>query len=360
MPKLRLKGDLRLDVLSEVLKTVKLDGAMFYNGEFSAPWSLRSPPSVTVAPYLAPGGHVIIFHLLTEGRATARVDDGESVSLQPGDVVIFPHGDSHILENGPPTKTVDYGKDVQRMLSEGLKVNRRGGGGAVTRFICGHMSCEPRLSKVFLGGLPSVFKISIRDGATGGWLENSIRFSVDEVVASHAGSGAVLAKLSETLFVETLRRYIAALSPDQTGWLAGARDRDVGRVLALLHQQPAHPWTIADLAKEVGASRSVLAERFRRFLGLPPMAYLTQWRLQLGAQMLTSTSHSVSQIAVEVGYESEAAFNRAFKRDFGLPPARFRIQAKTAPPKPPVFKRRSTDKTRSADAGRGPQPLSPE
>ncbi len=311
---------------------------------FSAPWSLRSPPSHTVAPYLAPtGGHVIIFHLLTEGRASARVDEGDNVSLQPGDVVIFPHGDSHIMENGPPTVTSDYGKDVERIFAEGLKVNRRGGGGAVTKFICGYMACEPRLSTVFLGGLPSVFKVSVRDGVTGGWLENSIRFSVEEACASRAGSAAVLARLSETLFVETLRRYIAALPDDQTGWLAGARDPEVGRALALLHRQPSHPWTIAGLAKEVGAARSVLAERFRRFLGQPPMAYLTQWRLQLGAQMLTSTSHSVSQIASEAGYESEAAFNRAFKREFGLPPARFRIQAKTAPPKPPVFRRRSTD-----------------
>ncbi len=328
---------------------------MFYNAEFSAPWSLRSPPSHTVAPYLAPaGGHVILFHLLTEGRASARVEDGDDVSLQPGDVVIFPHGDAHIMENGPPTVTSDYGKDVERIFAEGLKVNRRGGGGALTKFICGYMVCEPRLSEVFLGGLPSVFKVSVRDAGTGGWLENSIRFSVDEVVSSRSGSGAVLARLSETLFVETLRRYIAALPPDQTGWLAGARDPDVGKVLALLHRQPAHPWTIADLAKEVGASRSVLAERFRRFLGQPPMAYLTQWRLQLGAQSLTSTSHSVAQIAIEVGYESETAFNRAFKREFGLPPARFRIQAKTTPPTLPVFKRRSTD------TGKGTRPSHPE
>jgi AraC-like DNA-binding protein len=335
-----------LDVLSEVLRVVELDGAMFYNAEFSSPWSLRSPPSQTVAPYLAPGGgHVIIFHLLTDGRASVRVDDGENVALQSGDVVIFPHGDAHIMENGPPTATTDYGSDLTRIFSEGLKVNRRGGGGAVTKFICGYMICEPRLSSVFLSGLPPVFKVSVRDGPAGGWLENSIRFSVDDVLSSSAGSHAVLAKLSETLFVETLRRYIAAIPDNQTGWLAGARDPEVGKALALLHRNPANPWTIADLAKEVGTSRSVIAERFSRYLGQPPMAYLTQWRLQLGAQMLTSTSHSVAQIAAEVGYESEAAFNRAFKRDFGLPPARFRAQAKTAKPTPPVYRRRSTDTT---------------
>jgi AraC-like DNA-binding protein len=338
-------GCLHLDVLSEVLRVVKLDGAMFYNAEFSSPWSVRSPAANCVAPYLAPGAeHVIIFHLLTEGRASARVEEGEGVTLEAGDVVIFPHGDPHIMENGPRTVTVDNGPDVERVLAEGLKVVRLGGGGAVTKFICGYMACEPRLSKVFLSGLPSVFKVSVRDGGSGGWLENSIRFSVDEVLASRAGSEVVLAKLSETLFVETLRRYIAGLPTDQTGWLAGARDPEVGKALALLHRQPAHPWTIADLAKEVGTSRSVVAERFRRYLGQPPMAYLTQWRLQLGAQMLTSTSRSVSQIASEVGYESEAAFNRAFKRGFGLPPARFRVQAKTAAVK--IFDRRKEGRDR--------------
>jgi hypothetical protein len=218
-------GCLELDVLSEVLRVVKLDGAMFYSAEFSSPWSVRSPCSSTVAPYLAPGAeHLIIFHLLTEGRASARVEDGERVTLEAGDVVIFPHGDPHIMENGPRTVTVDNGRELERLLSGGLKVMRLGGGGAVTKFICGYMACEPRLSKVFLCGLPPVFKVSVRDGEAGGWLENSIRFSVDEVLASRAGSEVVLAKLSETLFVETLRRYIAGLPGDQTGWLAGARD----------------------------------------------------------------------------------------------------------------------------------------
>lgn len=192
------------------------------------------------------------------------------------------------------------------------------------------MVCEPRLSQVFLNGLPPVFKVSIRNDASGRWLENSIRFSVDQADASQAGGEAVLAKLSEVLFVETLRVYIAHLPPEQTGWLAGARDAEVGKTLALMHRSPAHPWTIAALAQEAGVSRSVLAERFRHYLKEPPMAYLTRWRLQVGAQMLASTSHSVAQIAAEVGYESEAAFNRAFKREFKVPPARFRSQSRSA------------------------------
>jgi AraC-like DNA-binding protein len=320
-----------MDVLSEVLKVVRLQGAMFFNGEFSSPWSFCSPPSQTVAPYVAPAaGHVIIYHLLTEGRASARLVDGERIILDAGDIVIFPHGDAHFIENGPPTKPVDMVKELTRIFSQGLKLSRAGGGGEVTRFVCGFMACEPRLSQVFLSGLPPVFKVSIRNDASGRWLENSIRFSVNEADASRAGGEAVLAKLSEVLFVETLRAYIAHLPPEQTGWLAGARDSEVGKTLALMHRDPAHPWTIAALAKEVGVSRSVLAERFRHYLSEPPMAYLTRWRLQLGAQMLASTSYSVVQIAAEVGYESEAAFNRAFKREFTVPPARFRSQSRSA------------------------------
>jgi AraC-like DNA-binding protein len=320
-----------VDVLSEVLRVVKLQGALFYNGEFSSPWSVCSPASRAVAPYLAPGaGHVIIYHLLTDGHASARLLDGERIALDAGDLVIFPHGDSHIIENGPRTKTVDLAKELARIVSQGLKLSRFGGGGEVTRFVCGFMACDPQLSQVFLSGLPPVFKVNIRANASGRWLENSIRFSVDEADASRAGGEAVLAKLSEVLFVETLRIYIAHLPADQAGWLAGARDPEVGKALALMHRNPAHPWTIASLAKEAGASRSVLAERFRRYLNTTPMAYLTRWRLQLGAQMLASSNHSVAQIAPEVGYESEAAFNRAFKREFTIPPARFRSQSRSS------------------------------
>ena len=318
-----------MDVLSEVLKVVKLQGAMFYNGEFSAPWSLRSPPSRTLAPYLAPGAeHVIIYHLLTEGRAYIRLEDSERVPLNAGEIVVFPHGDPHIIENGPLTKTMDLSQELAQIFCDGLKLARLGGGGELTKFVCGYMACELRLSQVFLSGLPPMFKVKIRDDASGRWLENSIRFSVNQAGASLAGGEAVLAKLSEVLFVETLRGYIAGLPPEETGWLAGARDTEVGKTLALMHRDPAHPWTIAALAKEVGLSRSVLAERFRYYLNEPPMAYLTRWRLQLGSQMLSSTSYSVAQIAAEVGYESEAAFNRAFKREFTIPPARFRKQSR--------------------------------
>ena len=327
-----LPGGVQMEVLSEVLKAVKLDGAMFYNAEFSAPWCARSIDARTVTSYISPNSQqVIIFHLLTEGRGYAYVEgDDRPVLLNAGDILIVPHGDAHILGNGPSVTPVGREQVLEQVLSQGLKVSRMGGGGELTKFICGYMSCDPQLSRVFLGGLPPIMKVNIRDDPSGQWLENVIRFSVDNAHVSRPGGETVLAKLSEVLFVETLRRYIAQLPQEQTGWLAGVRDLEVGKALALMHRAPANPWTIAALANQVGISRSVLADRFRRYLSKTPIAYLTCWRLQLGAQMLKSTSSGVAQIAAEVGYESEPSFNRAFKRAFGLPPARFRTQSRSA------------------------------
>ena len=320
-----------MDVLSTVLKTVKLDGTLFYNAEFSAPWSVHSPASNELAQYLSSEPrHVIIYHLLTHGQAYATVDDGERVLLSAGDIVVFPHGDSHIMGNGRSVQPKEYGDMLQEVLSHGLKLTCMGGGGEITKFVCGYLACDPHLSKAFLGGLPPLFKVNIGNDSEGKWLQSSILYSVGQAAASQTGSEIVVAKLSEALFSETLRRYVNSLAPGEIGWLAGARDPAVGKALALLHREPSHPWTIATLATQAGVSRSVMAERFRHFLGVPPMSYLASWRLQLGAQLLTSTSRSVSQIAGEVGYESEPAFNRAFKREFGSPPARFRLKSKVA------------------------------
>jgi AraC-like DNA-binding protein len=319
-----------LDVLSEVLKVVKLRGALFYNGEFSSPWSVYAAPSRALARYFgAETEQLIVYHFLSEGCASVRLENGNRLALEGGDIVMLPHGDRHIVENGPPTKTLDDSEHLVEILSQGLKLWRVGGGGEVTKFVCGYMACDPRLGQVFLSGLPSVVKVGIRKQPSGRWLENSIRFSVDQAGTSQPGGEAVLTKLSEVLFVVTLRAYIAELPANHTGWLAGARDPDVGKALALMHRSPAHRWTIASLASEAGMSRSVLAERFLHYLNEPPMAYLTRWRLQLGAQMLTATSYSVADIAAEVGYESEAAFNRAFKREFEIPPARFRSHSRS-------------------------------
>jgi AraC-like DNA-binding protein len=347
-----------MDALSEILHSVKLEGALFYNAEFSSPWGFRSPPSCDLAAFLRQGSrHVIIYHLLTQGRASARVESGaESIDLSPGDIVIFPHGDSHIISNGNPARIVDNADYLKEIFARGMVLSRDGGGGQATRFVCGYMQCDPQLCKMFLGGLPPVFKVNIREDVSGQWLENSIRFSAAEAGANRAGSDAVLARLSEALFIETMRRYMAGLPAREKGWLAGARDPAVGTALAHLHRTPEHPWTIAGLAEAVGVSRSVLADRFRHYLGEPPMTYLSRWRLQLGARLLTSTNYGVARIAGEVGYESEPAFNRAFKRQFGAPPARYRARAKARkdavqePEAPATIRRRARRSRRRGPA----------
>lgn len=319
-----------MDLLSDILSVVKLDAAIFFNAEFSAPWCFSARASKDIAHYLSPtAGHLIVFHLLTEGRAYARLPEGPRLELTAGDIVIFPHGDAHFVGNGWPEHPVDSIKTFGKRISEGLKLARYGGGGEVTRFICGYMACEPRLSDVFLAGLPPMLKVNLAQTPSGPWIENSIRFSVAQTDNTDAGVAAVKTKLSEVLFVETLRGYINSLPPDEIGWLAGARDPVVGQALALMHKDPEHSWTIFNLARSVGLSRTRLAERFRRFIGESPIAYLTRWRLKLAAEILESSDHSIAQIAARVGYGSEASFNRAFKREFACPPAQFRRQRKS-------------------------------
>ena len=318
-----------MDAFSEVLSTVKLQGALFFNAEFSAPWGFASPHSSLLAPHLVPGAeHLVIYHFVLEGAASIRTESGETVLLGPGDIVVFPHGDPHRMACGSPAQLMDTDAVVKLMLHRSLGPMSAGGGGEVTRFVCGYMACDRRLCQPILSGLPAMIKVNIHADASGQWIENSIRHLVEEAGSESPGSSAMLAKLSEALFVDTLRRYIASLPAEQTGWLAGTRDPIVGKSLAILHRRPEHSWTIAELAREVGLSRSVLVERFSRYLSEPPMTYLARWRLQLAARSLGSTSHSVAQIAAEVGYESEAAFSRAFKREFGLPPGRFRKDPK--------------------------------
>jgi AraC-like DNA-binding protein len=311
-----------MDLLSEVLRVVKLEGALFFNAEFSAPWCVMNSGAAGIAPYLSgESRHLILYHFLTEGRAYAQLDDGRREELNAGDIIVFPQGHLHYLGNGS-AKPIDSLKT----FSQGLKVTRFGGGGEITKFVCGYMSCDPRLSEVFLAGLPPILKVHVAGEPSGEWLANSIRFSVGEENDSEAGTRLVHAKLAELLFVETLRRYINSLPPDQTGWLAGARDPFISKALALLHHEPTNEWTVSELARRVGLSRTALAARFRDYLGDTPMAYLAQWRLKLGAEILQSTDDSVAEVAAAVGYGSEATFNRAFKRTFDCPPAQFRRQ----------------------------------
>ncbi len=322
-----------MDAFSQILSGVQLTGAVFFSAEFSAPWGLTTPAAkaLAVTAGLGSGQLVVLYHLVIDGGAVIELLDGERTELTPGDIVVFPHGDPHHMSSGTGKWPFpNYGISA-KVEARDLSPLRAGGGGDVSRFVCGYMSCDPHLSRPILQGLPPVFKVNIRTDPSGRWLENSILHLVDEAASGRIGSEAMLAKLSEALFVDTLRRYVAGLPEHQTGWLTGVRDPIVGKSLGLLHSRIAHPWTIADLANEVGISRSALVQRFSRYLSEPPMAYLTRWRLQLAARSLAKTARGVAEIAAEVGYESEAAFNRAFKREFGQPPGRYRSNQRSLP-----------------------------
>ncbi len=319
-----------MDALSELLRVVKLSGAVFFNAECAAPWCVRSPPSARIAAHVGfPGCHVIEFHLIAAGAGYIRVGT-ETTPLTTGDVVMLPHGDTHIMGNGAGVDPLEVELEAKGLLNGELLENHWNGSGEKTGLICGFLACDGRLIQPVLAGLPRVLRVPLRVDVSGEWLENSIRHALAQVSSGTPGSHVIVARLAEVLFAETIRRYILQLPQGRSGWLAAAADAAVGRALAALHNDPARAWSLEDLARTVGVSRSVLTERFARYLGQSPITYLTEWRLELAAESLRCTSRSVMQIATEVGYDSEAAFNRAFKRRFGNPPASYRRHIRAA------------------------------
>lgn len=320
----------RADPLSEALRNVRLGGAIFLDAELSAPWGFSAPPASASAHLLAPSAeHLILFHLLVEGEATARIAGQPALALKPGDVAILPLGDAHALWNGRGARLTDSSALLPKILEQEIVSERGGGGGRLTRFICGYIGCDRQATRFFLSGLPPLFKVNIRGSRSGEWLESTIRHLATEREPDDAGRGALLGKLAEALFIEVLRRYMAELPRRRSGWLAAARDSAVGQALGAIHRDPARPWTVASLAGQSGLSRTVFAERFARLLGEAPLAYVARSRMQLGARLLETTDDAVLQVALHAGYESEAAFSRAFKREFGLPPARYRAGRRT-------------------------------
>lgn len=310
---------------------MRLTGAVFLDAEFTAPWCIGEPSGVEVCvTHMPDAQHVVIYHLVTEGTCHVALTDEAPRSAQAGDLIIIPGGEVHALGSDLSRPRVDGAPLViQRSPDEAPQV-RHGGGGAVTRMVCGYLACDSALFDTVLAALPRLMLIPMRDTPGGQWLMSSVQYSLAECAAPKAGAGTVLAKLSELMFVEAIRRHIESLPPEQQGWLAGLRDRFVGKALALMHSKPAHAWTVDELASRVGLSRSALAERFGALIGCPPMQYLARWRLQLAADLLRSSQRPISAIAAEIGYDSEAAFSRAFKRELGQAPAAWR-RASSAP-----------------------------
>jgi AraC-like DNA-binding protein len=338
-----------MDALSDVLRVVQLTGAVYLDAAFTAPWSIIGHvDSALCSAYLPPSERVVSFHLVTQGSCWAMLphDRGSALRVDAGDVIVVPQGETHVLGSSTELSPVPSAQLLASQVATApgeVMTLAYGGGGAVTRIVCGFLSAQDIWRNPLLSALPRLFKVGMR-GSSASWLESSLRFATEEAASAHAGSATVLSKLSELVFVEAVRRYADTMPDDRKGWLAGLRDRFVARALALMHARPAHPWTVEDLAHQVGMSRSGFAQRFADLLGVPPMQYLAQWRLQLAAQQLRLADRPLASVAEDVGYESEAAFNRAFKREFGVPPATWRRNA--ADPA-------NRDKGRASPAGSG-------
>jgi AraC family transcriptional regulator, alkane utilization regulator len=319
-----------MDAVSDVLRAVRLSGAVYLNGTFTAPWCIIGRTDAALCTeYLPRSERVVSYHLVIDGSCCAQLagDPHSVIHLSAGELLVVPQGETHLIGSA-----VDLSPMPSELLLAGpmaatpgeVMAVSYGGGGATTRIVCGFLACDDTLSNPLLSSLPRLFKIDMRRDPRAAWLESSLKLAAAEAASSRAGGTIVLARLSELLFVEAVRSCIEALPVDQTGWLAGVRDRYVGRALSLLHAQSVHPWTVDELARKVGLSRSALAQRFTHLLGQPPMQYLARWRMHIAAQELLIGRKSLAAVAEQIGYESEAAFSRAFRREFGMPPAGWR------------------------------------
>jgi AraC-like DNA-binding protein len=316
-----------MDALSDVLRVANLTGGVFLHAEFSAPWCIAARVSPEhCAPALGSASHLMIFHYVVDGELQIRVqaDDGDEVTIGAGELVLLPRNDLHLMGSDLSLPPVAGSEIIQPPKDGGLFSIRHGGAGGRTRMICGFLGCAGTEGNPVISTLPSLLKLNVEQGGAAEWIRSTFQYAAEEVAAGHPGSETVLAKLSELLFVEAVRRYADTLPQGQTGWLAGLRDPYVARALALLHRDIARRWTVDDLGRDIGLSRSALADRFIGLIGVPPMHYLANWRMQVARQRLRNTSASLAQVAEFVGYDSEAAFSRAFKKAFGTAPATWR------------------------------------
>ncbi len=321
-----------IDVLSDVLRTVRLTGALFFPMEVSSPWVDEIPAATTFARIVLPGAqHVVSYHIVTEGACWAAFLGGPAAHLEAGDILVIPHGDPYTMSSAPGMRSETPADAVltffRQMATGGLPsvVIEGGGGPERAKIVCGFLGCDIRPFNPVLETLPRLVHLR-RPPASSAHdrLGHVIEFALAESRQRRSGGQCVLLRLSEVLFVEVVRRYLDALPAGHTGWLAGLRDPIVGHALALLHDRPVHAWTLEGLARDVGISRSTLADRFTQLVGQPPMRYLAHWRMQLAARLLSDGTAKVSAVALDVGYDSEAAFSRAFKKIVGMAPAAWR------------------------------------
>ena len=337
------------DTLSDLLRAVRMRGAFFFHIQATNPWVVETSHSKDLIPRIMPGvEHMMEFHCIASGSCWASIVGAEPVRLDEGDIVVFPHGDAHVMSSAPGMRTKIHDAGLQfaprpAQLPYTLSVQGHnattthldGGGHERTTVVCGFLGCDARPFNPLIASMPRVLRMPglASDGSF--WIANFLRSVVEESSGKRPGGEAVLERMSEMLFVEVLRRYIDTLPAGQTGWLAAMHDEAIGRTLALMHDKPAESWTLERLSEEAALSRSTLHERFVHFIGQAPMQYLAQWRMQLAAARLRDSDAKVIEVAFEVGYESEAAFSRAFKRTVGESPAAWRRSRRgTSPARP--------------------------
>jgi len=313
-----------MDVLSDVLRSIRLEGALFLYAEFGAPWCVQAPAGEQLAPFLsAQTSRLAICHLVLEGSCRVQWGEGEGLLMRPGDVVVLPRGEPHRIASGVGAGAVSLRHLVEPRLPDLTRI-RYGGEGERTRVACGWFAFERGRGHPLLDALPIVFLTSLAQRSCGGWLTQSVLYALDEAVGQRPGADLVGARVAESLFVEALRGYLDGHPEHPLGWMMGWRDPQIGRCLSLLHEQPALDWSLADLAHEVGVSRSVLAARFQQLVGIAPMHYLARWRLVVAARLLCEPRSTVTRVCEAVGYASESAFHRAFKREYGVAPGQWR------------------------------------
>jgi AraC-like DNA-binding protein len=317
-----------MDVLSDVLHAVRMTGAIYFDVDAGSPWVGESPGTARIAAAVMPGAeHIISFHVVMAGSCWAAIGDGSlpPARVNAGDVIVFPGGAPNVLSSerggrSEPNLAMYY-RPIDQYLP--FTLNHGGDGPERTRFICGYLGCAARPFNPLLAALPPM--LCARKPADGsGWVTNHFQLAMAEGASRRAGGETILAKLSELMFVEVIRRHIETLPEDSRGWLSGLRDPQIGQALRLIHSRPAEEWTLDRLAREVGLSRTTFAARFAHYVEVSPMQYLARWRLQLAGRLLEQPGISIAQAGAEVGYESEAAFNRAFKKFVGVPPGTWR------------------------------------
>jgi AraC-like DNA-binding protein len=313
-----------MDALSDVLRAVRLTGAVFFDVRASEPWVAESPPGSAIVGSIFPSSdHLMHYHVVARGHVWACLDGERPLRLSPGDAVVFPHGDAHAMSSAPgmrePPDLALFRRPADGQLP--FAVSLKGSPADPAHIVCGFLGCDAGPFNPLLSALPRVIRVS---DSAGGAIGTFARFAAAESGQPRLGGDCVLGRLSEMMFVDVVRRYLETLPTGRMGWLAGLREPFVGRALTALHRDPARAWTLEQLAHEVGLSRSALAERFAQYVGQPPVQYLTNWRMQLAASHLLTGTSGVAEIAARVGYESEAAFSRAFKKTVGMPPSQWR------------------------------------